>query len=258
VYVMPKLTPRIFNIKWDRDHTRYAGAPIVPAVTPAVARPAARVAFPPSASISFRRRPSAVPCKACQCAGGMSKKPTGMGGLYGLGYNSATSYIYTKENPAVVQQVAQGMIGEGYNAQIVNSLVAGGATSGDLQNLWDNYTPSTNANDPDGFGLPALRLLQAITAAHPAPVQYGSSGLNPFSPQPIFDASQGPVPNSMTYSQALAQTPAYIAQQVKDAASSLWDDVASAFVPAAGRGFSIPWWAWAIGGAGLLVWIEKR
>jgi hypothetical protein len=237
MYLIPQ-QPRVFNIKWDRDHTQYAPTQLPVTSTTAVqAAAVAKIPYRPSAAINFARPVDTSACMGCNCSGkGIGAPPqkrmgSSMRGLYGLrgaSYNSATNYVTTGENPAQIQAVAQGMIAEGYAANIVNTLVAAGATAEDLQNLWDNYTNSSNANDPDGFGKPALDLLNAIYAVHPQ--------------------GAGKTLPSMTYTQALKLTPGYIAQAAKDAASGVALDVANLFSPRLPSS-DVPWYVWLIGGA---------
>jgi hypothetical protein len=241
MYLIPA-SPRVFNIKWDRDHTRYAPAQLPATATSAVRAGAAvaKIPYPRSSAIPFGRPVDTSACMGCNCSGrGIGAPPqkrmgSNMRGLYGLrgaDYNSATNYIFTAEPASQVQAVAQAMIAEGYNAGIVNNLVGAGATAEDLQNLWDNYTNSANANDPDGFGRPALQLLQTIQSLHP---QLGVANRPNLPP--------------LTYAQGVQAIPGVIS----NFASSVLQDVASVFTPPAGPRpptTGVPWYWWLLGGA---------
>src|SRR6266478_8328791 len=130
MYLIPA-SPRVFNIKWDRDHTRYAPAQLPATATSAVQAGAAvaKVSYPRSSGIPFARRADAAACMGCNCSGrGIGAPPqkrmgSSLRGLYGLrgaSYNSATNYVTQGENPAQIQAVAQSMIAEGYDARIIN------------------------------------------------------------------------------------------------------------------------------------------
>jgi hypothetical protein len=86
-------------------------------------------------------------------------------------YNMGVKRLTTLGGLGALSDVAQGMISEGYNAGIINNLVQAGATDAQLQYLWDNYSPSLDANDPSGFGLPAVRL-QAQLSQVPTGTQF--------------------------------------------------------------------------------------
>lgn len=66
---------------------------------------------------------------------------------------------------AAAQDIADGMIGEGYDPGTINSLVAQGASSAQLQSLWDNTAPNT----PD-FSNAALSLLMQLSGAGAPPI----------------------------------------------------------------------------------------
>jgi hypothetical protein len=241
MYLIPA-APKVFNIKWDRAHTLFPGLPMAPASAAAPA-PAAlavnpKVSYRASSGIPFTRPTNPFACLGCNCSGrGIGTPPqkkmgSNLRGLYGLRgatYNSATNYVVQGEQPAQVQAVASGMIAEGYSANIVNTLVAAGATAEDLQNLWDNYTNSSDANDPNGFGMPALQLLNQIYAVHP-------------------QGAGKPMAPSLTYGQALALTPGTIATAAKQAASGVALDVANLFSPGGAPSTGVPWYWWALGG----------
>jgi len=97
---------------------------------------------------------------------GVRRYYRGLGGIGGADYNSATNYVYTR-NDAAAQDVANGMKSAGYDSRILDMLVGQGATAEDLQNLWDNYSPVPpiqGGNPDDYFGPPAVALIQQIAA----------------------------------------------------------------------------------------------
>jgi hypothetical protein len=147
----------------------------------------------------------------------------------GAAYNSATNFIYVP-NSAAAQNTASGMISEGYSGAILSQLIAQGATANDLQNLWDNYSPTPG--NPDYFGPAAVALMQQIANVR-APGAGGGSVLVPGGTNPIVNTAA-------------------------NAALAVQNSIDSFFSPSApaGMGFSIPWWGWVAAGFG--AWIVVR